>query len=69
MGVREPRDGLRTTLIVIVGLKDVFVWGYIGDGGALVVRRSGAIEHLLVPQKADPAIANVLAASLGPPIV
>ncbi len=57
-------DALRTTLVVAVALADTYVVGHIGDGGAVVHRRSGEVDVLLVPQKGDSP--NVVAASLGP---
>jgi len=59
-------DALRTTLVVAVALADTYVVGYIGDGGAVVHRKSGEVDVLLVPQKGDSP--NVVAASLGPEI-
>jgi serine/threonine protein phosphatase PrpC len=68
LNVTELRDGLRTTLIVLVGNKREVAYAYIGDGGGYVVRASGAIESFLLPQKASALAMNVLAASLGPTI-
>ncbi len=59
-------DGLRTTLIIALVLPQTYVWGYIGDGGLIILRSTGIEEHLLIPQKIDPNIPNILAASLGP---
>ncbi|HQN10164.1 MAG TPA: protein phosphatase 2C domain-containing protein, partial [Thermoanaerobaculia bacterium] len=64
-GRAEPRDGFRTTLIVVVGTPSTYGYCYLGDGGGIVVRQTGAIETFLVPQKAD-GIANIVAGSLGP---
>lgn len=64
-GRAEPRDGFRSTLIVVVGTPSTYGYCYLGDGGGVVVRQSGSIEAFLVPQKAD-GIANVVAGSLGP---
>lgn len=64
--VPQIRDGLRTTLIVIVADAQRFAFAYIGDGGGVIVRKNGSIEKFLFPQKADADITNVLAASLGP---
>jgi serine/threonine protein phosphatase PrpC len=68
LNVTESRDGLRTTLIVLVGNRREVAYAYIGDGGGCVVRASGAVESFLTPQKASPLALNVLAASLGPSI-
>lgn len=58
--------GFRTTLLAIVASKRAVGYCYIGDGGGCVLRTTGQIERFLLPQKADPAVPNVLAASLGP---
>jgi len=60
------REGLRTTLIVIIADAKRFAFAYIGDGGGVIVRKSGAVEKFLFPQKAGEDMPNVLAASLGP---
>lgn len=62
----NPQDGLRTTLVVVVAQSADVGFAYCGDGGACIVRTSGAVEHFLNPQKAGPDQPNVLAASLGP---
>ena len=59
-------DGLRTTLIVVVGNGQEIGYAYIGDGGGCIYRNDGNVMHFLQPQKADINIPNVLAASLGP---
>jgi len=64
-GRAEPRDGFRSTLIVVVGTPSTYGYCYLGDGGGVVVRQAGTIDTFLVPQKAD-GIANVVAGSLGP---
>jgi serine/threonine protein phosphatase PrpC len=51
-------------LIVVIADGEGVGYAYCGDGGACLVRTSGAVEHFLKPQKADQL--NVLAASLGP---
>ncbi len=61
-------DGLRTTLIVIVGNRQEIGYAYIGDGGGCIFRYGGDVMHFLQPQKADINTPNVLAASLGPVI-
>ncbi len=58
--------GLRTTLICVLGFAEHYAFAYIGDGGIWCLRANGTLEKLLIPQKADAQIANVLAASLGP---
>ncbi len=58
-------EGLRTTLIVVIGSKTEFSFAYIGDGGGWVQRASGVLESFLVPQRIE---RNVLSASLGPDI-
>jgi serine/threonine protein phosphatase PrpC len=68
LNVTESRDGLRTTLIVLVGNRREIAFAYIGDGGGCVLRASGAVESFLTPQKASALAMNVLAASLGPTI-
>src|SRR5207302_4981508 len=62
----NPQDGLRTTLIVVIAEAADVGYAYCGDGGACIVRTSGAVEHFLNPQKAGPDQPNVLAASVGP---
>jgi serine/threonine protein phosphatase PrpC len=59
-------SGLRTTLIVIIAEPKRYCVAYAGDGGGIVVRKSGQIERFLFPQKAFDGIDNVLAVSLGP---
>ncbi|MCX6833518.1 MAG: protein phosphatase 2C domain-containing protein [candidate division Zixibacteria bacterium] len=59
-------DGLRTTLIVVVGNRQEIGYAYIGDGGGCIYRNGGKVLHFLQPQKADIYTPNVLAASLGP---
>lgn len=68
MNVLEVRDGLRTTLIIVIGDTLEFGFGYIGDGGGRLVRCSGEIINFLHPQKASGNALNVLAASLGPKV-
>jgi serine/threonine protein phosphatase PrpC/uncharacterized coiled-coil protein SlyX len=62
----ESNDGLRTTLIVIIGNSKEFGYAYSGDGGGIIVRSGRPPERFLEPQKADGGYANVLAGSLGP---
>ncbi len=64
-GYGTGRDGFRTTLIVIVATPTTYGYAYLGDGGGIVLRASGAAEAFLVPQKSD-GLANVVAGSLGP---
>jgi serine/threonine protein phosphatase PrpC len=66
-GWTETRDGFRSTLICVVATPTTYGFCYLGDGGGVVVRQTGAIDAFLVPQKAD-GIANVVAGSLGPVI-
>ncbi len=66
-GWTETRDGFRSTLICVVATPTTYGFCYLGDGGGIVVRQTGAIDAFLVPQKAD-GIANVVAGSLGPVI-
>lgn len=65
-GFASLKDGLRTTLMIVIGTAHQFHFGYIGDGAIYVVRQGGQVEPLMVAHKADPALQNVLAASLGP---
>jgi serine/threonine protein phosphatase PrpC len=64
----RAKDGLRTTLITVVCTPSGYHYGYIGDGGLWVRRRSGDLEKLLSPHKADALHPNILAASLGPAV-
>jgi serine/threonine protein phosphatase PrpC/regulator of replication initiation timing len=66
LNIVDLRDGLRTTLIIVVGNRGELGYAYIGDGGGYVIHASGAIDQFLVPQKANQNILHVLAASLGP---
>ena len=59
--------GLRTTLIIIIADNHEYAYGYIGDGGIVLVRES-TFMHLLNPHKANKYIPNLLSASLGPTI-
>ncbi len=61
----EDEPGLRTTLLLAVVSCDRYVTAWIGDGGLFVVRANDAIVPLLAPHK-DPAVPDVLHASLGP---
>lgn len=66
LGFGPDREGLRTTLIVLVGDARHVGYAYIGDGGGCRVRTStGEVHHWLVPQNV-PGRPDVLAASLGP---
>ena len=65
-GMRSPRDGLRTTLLVALAAPDAFHYGFIGDGGIVRLGAGRACEALMAPQKADGEALNQLAASLGP---
>jgi serine/threonine protein phosphatase PrpC len=61
---------LQTTLIIAVASTSSFTLGYIGDGGAVLVRpRDGTETHVLTPMKAENGVPNVLAAVLGPQIL
>lgn len=64
-GYGTGRDGFRTTLIVVVATPETYGYAYIGDGGGVVQRSSGATETFVVPQKSG-GIANVVSGSLGP---
>ena len=65
LNICDVNGGLRTTLIIIIGHGPLVHYGYIGDGGGLVIRPSGEIEKFLVPQK-NSSHPHVLEASLGP---
>jgi serine/threonine protein phosphatase PrpC len=60
-------DGFRTTLVAVVATPAVYGYVYLGDGGGVVLRQSGAPDSFLVPQKVD-GVANIVAGSLGPVI-
>ena len=61
---------LQTTLLIAVASATRLTMGYIGDGGAVVVRpEDGTEERLLQPMKADGGAPNVLAAVLGPQMI
>lgn len=63
---RNISDGLKTTLIVVIGAKDKFGYAYIGDGGGYIVKSSdGKLENFLIPDKVDGSL-NELTACLGP---
>ncbi|MEO6326331.1 MAG: protein phosphatase 2C domain-containing protein [Thermoanaerobaculia bacterium] len=64
-GLSTARDGLRTTLAILVATPTLYGYAYLGDGGGVVLRASGERERFLVPQKGDGAL-NVVAGSLGP---
>jgi len=66
LGINDLLDGLRTTLIVVVGSRKSYAYAYIGDGGGCVLRRDGSVDSFIVPQKAGGGATNILAASLGP---
>ncbi|MFH1227300.1 MAG: protein phosphatase 2C domain-containing protein [Planctomycetota bacterium] len=68
LAVVNPNQGFRTTLIIVLALPFHYIWGYIGDGGLVILRATGQQERLLIPQKADSQASNILAASLGPVI-
>lgn len=59
-----PEAGFRTTLILVVALKDCYLSAWMGDGIVGVVRDE-TIVALLEPHK-SPETPNVLDASLGP---
>jgi serine/threonine protein phosphatase PrpC len=65
-GFRTPRDGLCTTMIIVIATERRFVFGYIGDGGIVAVAADGEVRALMAPQKADGDALNRLAACLGP---
>lgn len=60
-------QGLRTTLIIVIGNKEEYGFSYIGDGGGIVRRATGNIERFLIPQNRENQ-KNILNASLGPQI-
>lgn len=63
----EDRSLLQTTLMIALASPDEITFGYIGDGGAVLLRaRDGTEVHVLKPMKADGCALNVLAAVLGP---
>lgn len=64
-GWTETDSGFRTTLILIVALRDAYVITWVGDGGVFVVHAGGTILPLLEPHK-SPATPDLLEASLGP---
>lgn len=66
LNITGLRDGLRTTLIIVVADRRKYGYAYIGDGGGYIVRSLGTPVQFLIPQKADKDVMNVLAASLGP---
>lgn len=57
--------GLRSTLIVVVASRDVYLVAWVGDGGVFLVRSDDSITALLEPHK-KPEEPDVLLASLGP---
>ena len=58
---------LQTTLIIAVASSSRLTMGYIGDGGAVLVRpQEGTEERILQPMKADGGAQNILAGALGP---
>lgn len=59
------QEGFRTTLIVILADSKRYAFAYAGDGGGMVIRKTGEIEKFLFPQK-HPDYSNVLMTSLGP---
>ena len=61
----DINGGLRTTLMIAVGCREKFHYGYVGDGGGWLVRSNGKVDRFLAPQKSADA-PNVLEASLGP---
>lgn len=66
LGLNTLEGGLRTTLIVAIGTKSEFYWGYIGDGALKVIDSSGQKRECMVAHRSDAAVTNVLNASLGP---
>jgi hypothetical protein len=68
LAMKKPVEGFRTTLIIILSIRSHYIWGYIGDGGLCILRATGQEERLLIPQKADLEVPNILGASLGPVI-
>ncbi|HUN41588.1 MAG TPA: protein phosphatase 2C domain-containing protein [Acetobacteraceae bacterium] len=65
-GFHTAREGLRTTLIVVIATADRYHFAYIGDGGIFVVRANGTVDPLMTPHKVEGGALNELAASLGP---
>ena len=66
MNIKLEKEGLRTTLIIIIANREEYGYAYIGDGGAFVLRGSQEVDSFLVPQKGE--VQNVLNASFGPKI-
>ena len=65
-GIDEPRQGLRTTLMIVIATADHHHFAYIGDGGIFLVRADGSVDALMDPHKVEGGALNQLAASLGP---
>jgi serine/threonine protein phosphatase PrpC len=66
MGLSVTDMALRSTIIIVAGGIDAYVFGYLGDGAGYILRTDGRVESFLVPQYADPELTNVLVGSLGP---
>ena len=55
---------MRTTLIVVLAGSDGYGYAYLGDGGGVLVRANGTLEHFLKPMKGEAS--NLVLGSLGP---
>ncbi|OQC41331.1 MAG: Serine/threonine phosphatase stp [Deltaproteobacteria bacterium ADurb.Bin058] len=65
--IKRSYDGLRTTLIVVIGTQHEFGVAYIGDGGGCIISTNGLVNNFLKPQRPN-GVPNVISASLGPVI-
>jgi len=63
--ITDINGGLRTTIILVLAKDTEVHYGYIGDGALEILRTSGQMESLMIPQKHG-HLPNVLSASLGP---
>jgi len=63
--ITNINGGLRTTLIIVLAKGTEVHYGYIGDGALDILRTSGTMDSLMIPQKHGQLL-NVLSASLGP---
>lgn len=57
-------NGLNTTLIIALATPERYHLGYIGDGGACVLRDDGNVETLIIPQREGHS--NRITGCLGP---
>lgn len=63
--ITDINGGLRTTIIIVLAKGTEVHYGYIGDGALDILRTSGTLDSLMIPQKYGQLL-NVLSASLGP---